>query len=69
MCGIFALLYNSNFKFQDYSDDIYEKINNINFDQKKVLVVKFENFCVKHNETSQKILEFLKILRKLKYEF
>jgi asparagine synthase (glutamine-hydrolysing) len=29
MCGIFALLYNSNFNIEEYSDDIYNKINNI----------------------------------------
>lgn len=48
-------------KFVIWYAYIYRKIKSINFDQKKVLVVKFEDFCLKHNEISRKILNFVNL--------
>jgi len=48
-------------KFVIWYAHIYKKIKSINFDQKKVLVVKFEDFCLKHDEISKKILNFVNL--------
>ena len=48
-------------KFVIWYAHIYKKIESINFDQKKVLVVKFEDFCLKHDEVSKEIFNFLNI--------
>lgn len=48
-------------KFIHCYRNLYDKINNFTFDNRKILIIKFEDFVLKHDSESKKIINFLEI--------
>ena len=51
-------------KFIPWYKNLYDKINSLDFDKKKVLIIKFEDFVLNHEIEEEKIMNFLQIQNK-----